>query len=106
MCLVGYNQIISLNLTAACTVCNVLHGWSREQRNEQQNNVPNPKNNATTGYKGPVKNEAFESCRSSLDLSTFCLLLIILPCFISPGHYVLGCGQFPYAQEEETISNR
>ena len=22
---------------------NVLHGWSREQKNEQQNNAPNPK---------------------------------------------------------------
>ena len=28
---------------ATCTVCYVLHGWSRGQKNEQQNNAPNPK---------------------------------------------------------------
>ena len=44
-------------LGATCTVCNVLHGWSRGQKNEQQNNVSSPKNNATAGYKGPVKIE-------------------------------------------------
>ena len=31
------------------TICNVLHGWSRGQKNEQQNNAPDPK--------GPVKIE-------------------------------------------------
>ena len=43
---------------ATRTVCNVLHGWSREQNDEQQKNVPSPKkNNAAAGYKGPVKIE-------------------------------------------------
>ena len=26
-----------------CTVCNVLHDWSREQKNEQRNNIPTQK---------------------------------------------------------------
>lgn len=30
-------------IEATCTVRNVLNGWSREERNEQQNNVPGPK---------------------------------------------------------------
>ena len=35
---------------ATCTVGNVLHGWSREQQSEQQNNAPNLKiNNVATG---------------------------------------------------------
>ena len=42
---------------AICTVCNVLHGWSKEQKNEQQNNVPNSKNSAAAGNKGPMKIE-------------------------------------------------
>ena len=42
---------------ATCTVCNVLHGCWRGQKNEQQNNAPNPKNNAAAGYQGPVKIE-------------------------------------------------
>ena len=40
-----------------CTVCYVLHGWSRGQQNEQLNNAPRPKNNSAAGYKGPVKLE-------------------------------------------------
>ena len=28
---------------ATCTICNVFHGWSRGQKNEQQNNAHNPK---------------------------------------------------------------
>ena len=39
------------------TVWNVLHGWSRGQKNEQQNNVSSPENNAAAGYQGPVKIE-------------------------------------------------
>ena len=38
-----------------CTVCNIFHGWLSEQKSEQQNNAPNPKNNAAAGYQGPVK---------------------------------------------------
>ena len=45
---------------SACTVFNVLHGWLRGQTNEQQNNAPNPKNNAAAGYRGPVKIELLE----------------------------------------------
>ena len=45
-------------LRATSTVCNVLHGWSREQENEQQNNAPGPNwNNAAAGYQSPVKIE-------------------------------------------------
>ena len=40
-----------------CTICNVLHGWLRGQKNKQQNNVPNSKNIAAAGYQGPVKIE-------------------------------------------------
>ena len=39
-------------------VCNVLHDWSRGQKNKQQNNAPSPKNNAAAGnYQGPLKIE-------------------------------------------------
>ena len=38
-----------------CTVCNILHAWLKGQKNEQQNNAPNPKNNAAAGYQGLVK---------------------------------------------------
>ena len=46
-----------LQLGGTRSICNVLHGWSRRQKNEQQNNAPNPKKitNAAAGYKGPVK---------------------------------------------------
>ena len=40
---------------ATCTICNLLNVWSTGQKNEQQNNAPNPKNNADAGYQGPVK---------------------------------------------------
>ena len=36
-----------------CTVCNVSHYWSREQKDEQQNN-------GAAGYLGPVKIELRE----------------------------------------------
>ena len=42
---------------APCTICNVLHGWSRKQKKEKQNHDPNPKNNSAAGYQGPVKIE-------------------------------------------------
>ena len=45
------------HLGTTCTVCNILHGWSRGQKNEQQNNASSPKNNAAAGYQGPVKIE-------------------------------------------------
>ena len=47
----------SIISVATCTVRNLLHGWSRGQKNEQRNNVPRPKNNAAAGYKDPVKIE-------------------------------------------------
>ena len=40
---------------ATCTVCNVLHGWSRGQKSEKQNRDPNPNKNAGAGYQGLVK---------------------------------------------------
>ena len=33
----------------------VLHDWSREQKNEQQNNIQTVKNIAAASYKNPVK---------------------------------------------------
>ena len=53
--------IIVSQRRATCTVCYALHGWSRGQKNEQQNNVPNPKKkNTAAGYQGPVKIEFLE----------------------------------------------
>ena len=50
--------IKSTEVGATYTVCSILHSWSRGQKNEQQNNAPSPKkNNAASGYKGPVKIE-------------------------------------------------
>ena len=56
---------------ATCTVCNVLHGLSRGQKNEQQNNVPTPKNNAAAGYQGPVKIELSKGAGRSTVNFTF-----------------------------------
>ena len=42
---------------ATCTICNVLHGWSRGQKNEQQNNAPNPKKTMNQRLSGKVKIE-------------------------------------------------
>ena len=36
---------------------NVLHGFSRGQKNKQLNKLPTLKNNAAAGYKGPVNLE-------------------------------------------------
>ena len=53
----SYTSIVWCENGAACTVCSVLYGLLKRQENEQQNNVPSPKNNAAAGYKGPVKIE-------------------------------------------------
>ena len=42
---------------ATRTVWNVLHGWSRGQKNEQQTMFPALKSNAAAGYKGLLKIE-------------------------------------------------
>ena len=52
-------------LGATCTICNVLHGWSREQKNKQQNNVPNPTKQCSCRLSGSSENRAFEGCRST-----------------------------------------
>ena len=44
---------------ATCTVYNFLHGWSREQKNEQQNNDPNPKKQCSCRLSGSSENRAF-----------------------------------------------
>ena len=52
-CVVLYTEpryILEIGVT--CTVCNILHGWSRGQKNEQQNNVPSPKKSAAASYQG------------------------------------------------------
>ena len=40
--------------------------WSREQKNEQQNNVPSPKKQCSYRLSGSSKNKAFKSCRSAV----------------------------------------
>ena len=52
-------------LGATYTVCNVLHGWSRGQKNEQWNNVPNPKKQCSCRLQGSSENRAFERCWST-----------------------------------------
>ena len=53
--------------------CNVLHGWSRGQKSEQQNNAPSPKNNAAGGYQGPVKIQLLKGA----GLLKLCLLSVL-----------------------------
>ena len=53
-------------IKASSTVCNVLHGWSREQKNEQPNNAPSPKNQCSCRLSGSSENRAFERCRSTV----------------------------------------
>ena len=48
---------------AICNVCNVLHGWSREVKSEQQNNTTNPKKQCSCRLSGFSENGAFERCR-------------------------------------------
>ena len=50
-----------------CIVCNVLRGWSREQKNDQQNNAPNPKKQCRCRSESS-KNRAFEGCRSTVNI--------------------------------------
>ena len=57
-------------LWATCTVFNVLHGWSRGQKNEQQNNAPNPKKQCSCRLLGSSENRSFESCRSTEQLNS------------------------------------
>ena len=47
-------------LRATCTVCNVLHGWSREQKNEQHNNAPNPTKQCSCRLPGSSENRDLE----------------------------------------------
>ena len=37
-----HSQVLLFKINAN-SICNVLHGWSRGQKNEQQNNVHSPK---------------------------------------------------------------
>ena len=48
-----------------CTIDNVSHGWSRGQKNEQQNNVPSPKKQCSYRLSGSSENRAFERCKST-----------------------------------------
>ena len=53
---------------ATCTVCSVSHYWSKEQKNEKQNNAAGHKNNEAAGYLGPVITErAQNSCRPTVN---------------------------------------
>ena len=48
-------------LGATYTVCNVLHGWSTEQKNEQQSNALNPKKQCSCRLSGSSENRASRS---------------------------------------------
>ena len=50
--------------------CTVLHGWWREQKNEQQNNVPSPKKQRSCRLSGSSENRAFEMCWCIADFQT------------------------------------
>ena len=57
--------ISSLPDGAACTVFDVLHSWSRGQKNEQQKNAPSPKKQCSCRLSASSKNRAFERCGST-----------------------------------------
>ena len=48
--LAGCFQVAFINsfIGVTCTVCNVLNGWLRGQKNEHQNNIPSPKKTPVT----------------------------------------------------------
>ena len=56
------------NVGLTYTICKVLHGWLRGQKNEKQNNVPILKKRS---YRLPVssENRDFEGCRSTANFS-------------------------------------
>ena len=66
----------SLSNGAIYTVCNVLHGWSRGQKNEQQNNVPNPKKQCSCRLQGSSENRTFERCRSTESNCNFEIIVV------------------------------
>ena len=72
---------------ATCTVCSVLHGWSREQKNEQQHNAPSPKKPCTAGYQGPVKIEILKGAGLLLQRRTACTNSDYRTCLCILGHY-------------------
>ena len=49
-----------MNKGVTCTICNVLYGWSRGQKNKQQDNAPNPKKQCSCRLSGSSENRAFE----------------------------------------------
>ena len=53
-------------LWATYTVCNVLYGRSRGQKNEQQNKAPSPKTQCSCRLSVSSENRAFERCRSTV----------------------------------------
>ena len=44
---------------------NVLHDWSRGQKNGQQNNVPSPKTQCSGWFSGFSENRGFEKYKST-----------------------------------------
>ena len=50
---------------ASCIVYNVLKGWSRGQKNEQENNVPSPEKQCSCRLSGSSENRTFKRCRST-----------------------------------------
>ena len=99
---------------ATCSVWKVLHGWSRGQTNEQQNNAPNPKNNAAAGYQGPVKIELLKgaclldkkkkkSAVSRFQALSFLFQSPILNIDIAPTIVELGGGKAPQSMDGRSI---
>ena len=56
---------------ATCIVCHVPHYWSREQKNEQQNNAPTHIKQWSYRLSGSSENKAYNSC-SLLSQATCC----------------------------------
>ena len=59
-------------------------GWSRGQKNEQQNKFSSPKNNAAAGYQGPVKIELSKIAGLLNKLPKYSTFFILLSLSLSP----------------------
>ena len=62
---------VGLSFRATCIIYNILHGWSRGQNSEQQNNAPRYKKQCSCRLSGSSENRAFKRCRSTGTLAVF-----------------------------------
>ena len=58
--MVSFSLFWRLGIRGDVHICNALHGWSTEQKNEQQNNAPNPTKQCSCRLSGSSENRAFE----------------------------------------------